>query len=734
MPILLLLLPAAYILEIASSPRGSTVPESLLFCNMHKFLTRPHSHVFVLLCSTFLGCSLFPLKAQQQASISVDASQRLGPVNRLVLGQNIEAGDDAYIFSSNTTDMNLIRTGDGFWNPAANAPDSSVAEQSKAVGMSMLRYPGGCLAHNYDWRKTVGPGAKKNGWLFGLDEYMSLCRVLGADPMITVSDYVLPADQMPTNAAGLVEYLNSPADAAHPWAMKRSAWGHPEPYHVRWFELGNESIHGNHRVLPHRQFSPEQYASYANATAAAMRKVDPSIKIGIVTVPGPGDDVESEWNRSVVHLAGQSADFVVIHLYAPQVKGAVASDDLLMQATMAVGDQSERAFARYHQMITRENGHDLPLAVTEYNGQLEDSVKPYRFTLGEALMCADLLRIVLNPSLKIATANYWQFLNGYFGMLRTTPGSATGKPEREEPALPLFQLWGQHFGAQLVRDDVLAPHAEFSGIGSVLPAKGTTGVDRRKLGNIALDPYLQLQRLTGPLVSVDRQGSDFVLHLHAIRADTYPLLARIPVPNHDPGNPIEFEVNFDASFVPNRGTDTPQLGIGLGDSAGWNSTHSGIGLDGIQTDTRHFEGTYRPLSSTQSIDLTARIQTQAKNVDGALRISNLSIVAYSSGHHPAYALLTSTASISNDGSTLYLVVFNKSADSAIPGNIHIQGFSAQKAAFWEVNGPQLQSTEGVRETASGSPVPLSGSTSATHVFPAHSMTVIQFAASRSQAP
>ena len=68
----------------------------------------------------------------------------------------------------------------------------------------------------------------------------------------------------------------------------------------------------------------------------------------------------------------------------------------------------------------------------------------------------------------------------------------------------------------------------------------------------------------------------------------------------------------------------------------------------------------------------------------------------------------------------YLVVFNKSANSAISANIHIRGFSAQKAAFWEVNGPQLQSTDGIRETASGSPVPLTGSASATHVFPAHS--------------
>ncbi len=65
------------------------------------------------------------------------------------------------------------------------------------------------ICANFDWRKTVGPDAKKNGWLFGLDEYLSLCATIGATPLITISDYVLPAKQMPQNAGALVEYLNS---------------------------------------------------------------------------------------------------------------------------------------------------------------------------------------------------------------------------------------------------------------------------------------------------------------------------------------------------------------------------------------------------------------------------------------------------------------------------------------------------------------------------------------------
>jgi len=333
-------------------------------------------------CMSIFTTSLgIPLYAQQPANIVVYANRVLGRVNPLIFGQNIDAGDNAYIFSRDTTDLNLIQRGEGFWDPVNGTPVPDLVSRSKTVHMSMLRYPGGCLAHNFDWRKTVGPDAKKSGWLFGLDEYLTLCRDIGAIPLITVSDYALPSEQMPENAAALVEYLNSPADAAHPWAMKRQQWGHPAPYNVIWFELGNESIHGNHRVLPHRQYTAEQYAAYANATAAAMRRVDPRIKIGILTVPGPGNDVNCDWNNTVVHLAGASADFVIIHMYAPQQMGTSTPANVRMQSMMVAPQHVEEHLAEYHQMIKKQLGHDLPLAITEFNGAVDQTDAAYRFQL-----------------------------------------------------------------------------------------------------------------------------------------------------------------------------------------------------------------------------------------------------------------------------------------------------------------------------------------------------------------
>jgi alpha-N-arabinofuranosidase len=696
-------------------------------------MTVPLRFRLAFLVSALATGSLLPLHGQQSANIVVNANEVLVPVNRLVFGQNIEAGDSAYIFSKDTTDLSLIQAGDGFWDPTKGAPVPEIVNQSKAVGMSVLRYPGGCYAHNFDWRKTVGPNAKKNGWLFGLDEYLSLCHAIGTIPLITVSDYVLPADQMPENAAALVEYLNSPADATHPWAMKRKEWGHPAPYNVIWFELGNESMHGNHRVLPRRQYSAEQYAAYANTTAAAMRRMDPRIKIGIVMVPGPGTDVNSDWNRTVIHLAGASADFVVIHIYAPQEPKIGVSEDVRMQAMMVAPQHVEERLTGYHQMIQQQLGHDLPLAITEFNGGQDTFGSAYRFSYGDALECADLLRVFLKPELNVALANYWQFLNGAFGMLRTSVLSSNYEPETEEPALPLYKLWAQHFGSQLVKVEVQSPRAEFSGAGSEAAARGSISEARRQIQPIDLNQYSSLVGTLWPKllnVQIQRQNADFTLHLQNLSRSIYPLLARIPRPNVDPGTPVEFTASFDAKFTPDPSSDAAPMGIGLTDSRGWNQTHSGIGLDGITTDWKHFDGTYQLTAQTPNVDLTARLMADGMNVSGTLAVHNLVVADFVSAHDAAYPLLTSSASTSADGKKVYVIVFNKSASDSIPAEIHLTVFSAARAQYWEVNGPSLDSTNGVAQTEQGAALPLSNASIATHVFPAHSMTAIEFSSAR----
>src|SRR3546814_20574644 len=63
---------------------------------------------------------------------------------------------------------------------------------------------------------------------------MTLTRLIGVEPYVTVDAGLGDAN----SAAEEVEYLNGPATSE--WGAKRAANGHPEPYRVRLWNIGNE--------------------------------------------------------------------------------------------------------------------------------------------------------------------------------------------------------------------------------------------------------------------------------------------------------------------------------------------------------------------------------------------------------------------------------------------------------------------------------------------------------------
>eukprot|EP00831_Metopus_contortus_P072841 TRINITY_DN66439_c0_g1_i1.p1 TRINITY_DN66439_c0_g1~~TRINITY_DN66439_c0_g1_i1.p1 ORF type:complete len:523 (-),score=80.77 TRINITY_DN66439_c0_g1_i1:56-1624(-) len=152
------------------------------------------------------------------AIIKIDPTRKTGKVNPLIFGNNIEAANGKDIFSDKDTEQPL--NGQGAWNTKADEPIPEVVYIAKEVRMGMLRYPGGCLTHNFDWRQAVGSKESRTYFKFGIDEYIKLCRAIGAEPLMTVSEICTPED-----AADLVEYLNMPATPQYPWAMKRAEWG-----------------------------------------------------------------------------------------------------------------------------------------------------------------------------------------------------------------------------------------------------------------------------------------------------------------------------------------------------------------------------------------------------------------------------------------------------------------------------------------------------------------------------
>jgi len=148
------------------------------------------------------------------------------------------------------------------------------------LNSGFYRFPGGNYISGYDWRDAIGdPDKRHPTWDYawnvmqpndvGMDEFMQLCKILNVDPYITVNAG-LGDDRA---AADQVEYMNG--SVRTPMGALRAANGHVEPYHVKYWNIGNEP-YGNWQL---GRTALRYFIMKHNAFAKAMRAVDPSIVI-----------------------------------------------------------------------------------------------------------------------------------------------------------------------------------------------------------------------------------------------------------------------------------------------------------------------------------------------------------------------------------------------------------------------------------------------------------------------
>jgi len=150
----------------------------------------------------------------------------------------------------------------------------------KKMNCGFLRLPGGNFISGYDWKNTIGDPDKRPptfdfAWSavqpndVGVDELLVMCELMGVDPYWCVNS----GFGEPRSGAELVEYVNGGADTA--MGKLRAVNGHPEPYRVKYWNVGNEMY--GHWQLGHMAL--EHYTIKHNLFAQEMRKVDPSIVI-----------------------------------------------------------------------------------------------------------------------------------------------------------------------------------------------------------------------------------------------------------------------------------------------------------------------------------------------------------------------------------------------------------------------------------------------------------------------
>jgi alpha-N-arabinofuranosidase len=270
----------------------------------------------------------------------------------------------------------------GGWRP-------DVVAAVRALKPGVIRFGGSALDDpalgSFDWRDTLGDPDRRRpfpawGGLqpagAGLEELVQFCGHVGAEPLLCVR----VTGKKPKDAADQVEYFNGPADS--PMGRLRAKNGHPAPYGVRYWQIGNER-------------SGAEYEARLPAFCQAMKAADPTIKL-LASYPSAG----------VLERAGRWLDYVCPHHYAI--------------ADLAGVDNNLRAV---RELLRRHApGRPIKVAVTEWNTTASDWGPPRAmlWTLANALACSRYHNLLHRNADLVTIANRSNLTNSFCsGIIQT---------------------------------------------------------------------------------------------------------------------------------------------------------------------------------------------------------------------------------------------------------------------------------------------------------------------------
>lgn len=407
-------------------------------------------HFPYYLSALFVAGAFTSSLAQTQAILDVDGSETT--ISRHIYGHfsehlgrciydGIWVGEDAGI--KNTRGMR-----------------TEVVEALKEIGTPNLRWPGGCFADEYHWMDGIGPKADRPPMInthwgmisednsFGTHEFLDLCEMLNCEPIIAGnvgSGTVRELSQW-------IEYTN--ADIDSPMSRLRKQNGRDEAWHVRYWNIGNESWGCG------GEMSPEQYYDAMVRYSTFMRSYPgkPIYKIAV----GPGGS-DLSWTERLMKKVAENRKFnsfdgLSMHYYT--VPGPSWSDKgsainfgeqewfTTMRKAMGIEDLIEQNLAILDKYSPRKK---IDLLVDEWgcwHDQEPGSTPGFLYqqnTLRDALVAAMSLNIFNKHADRVKMANIAQVVNVLQAMILTNEEEVV-----RTPTFYVYKMYKVHHDAQLL--------------------------------------------------------------------------------------------------------------------------------------------------------------------------------------------------------------------------------------------------------------------------------------------
>lgn len=348
-----------------------------------------------------------------------------------------------------------------------------IIEKLRAIKAPVLRWPGGCYAEVYNWRDGIGPKRplRPNWWknydgryepnAVGTHEFMDLCEQIGAKGYFAAN----LTSTTPQSVRDWMDYCLTPRGGST-LAMEREENGHPEPFDIPYWGVGNENWGGGGHMLP------EYYAHECRKYAEIMHNTAPMAHLFLC-----GTDQEKyDWAHGVLPIINKyytprrPIRGFAMHYYSATGTEAVDFDEAGWETILRSAAKMDDVIRRNWNIICGYGMEDhMKLVVDEWGAWHKAGSGPsngsnlfeQQCTMVDAMVAALTLNIFNNHCDKVRMANIAQLVNNIQCLFL-----AAGEYCITTPTYHVFDMYKEHQGATAI-ETILTNNEEFTSSVSV---------------------------------------------------------------------------------------------------------------------------------------------------------------------------------------------------------------------------------------------------------------------------
>lgn len=327
-------------------------------------------------------------------------------------------------------------------------------DKLKAIHPPVLRWPGGCFAETYDWRDGVGKErpVRPNWWTnwdgryesneVGTHEFVDFCELVETKPYFAAN----LTSVSPLHIRNWMDYCNSP-EGVTALANERAENGHPAPFNVKYWGIGNENWGGGGNMTP-------EYYAHAYRRFSGLADNMQGEKVLIACGPNADDYHWTQKFLEVMDTSEKHMSGLSLHYYCGFAGDPVnfTRDEWYQQLSQAL--RMEEILKRHWSIIESFGMEEhAKLVIDEWGCWHPDGSGPSKgynlfeqqSTMRDALVSALTLNIFNNNCEKIMMANVAQLVNNLHALFLSA-----GEHCIVTPTYYIFKMYQEHQGAAAV--------------------------------------------------------------------------------------------------------------------------------------------------------------------------------------------------------------------------------------------------------------------------------------------